>query len=264
MSDTSQKPTLITQALQFASSLADEIYKNCELSEGAIIGFTGTGPYFKDDLKSLLPEHIQVAELDGVSDPNQNVRMIVIGREDFDEAALEDHVQLSEQGIVFLPQEGFLDLVLFGYNWWVEEIDELNSVLEYHEGIQFLHSLQNQAFTWPGTSANESDGTRIGDVEFAEESDLRRLGYSIRTERGSPTTRTDRWRVLERAVRSDQIGLQPTAEHIANLVRLRKTQPGGSERYHYAIQEWEYDLARLKRTYFSTRNYTFSWPSTEF
>ena len=90
------------------------------------------------------------------------------------------------------------------------------------------------------------------------------MGYSIRTERGSPTTRADRWKVLERAVRSNQIGLQPAAEHIANLVRLRKTQPGGAERYHYAIQEWEYDLARLKRTYFSTRNYTFSWPSTEF
>ena len=64
--------------------------------------------------------------------------MIVIGREDFDEAALEDHVQLSDQGIVFLPQEGFLDLVLFGYNWWLEEIDELNSVLEYMKAFNFF------------------------------------------------------------------------------------------------------------------------------
>ena len=264
----SPKPELISEALQLATTLTEHIYNNVGELQGKSVAFTGSGPYLNSDLKLLLPGHIETIDIDEISEPESTVPestvgLVVVGREDFDEPGLEVCVKSIHSTINFLPQEGFLDLVLFGYNWWTEHILELDSVLEYHEGLKFLHSLQNQVFTWPSTHAINTDRSSPGDIEFSRESDLYRLGYSIRTARGKPTSRGERWTVLERAISSKQIGLQNAAEHIAGLVRLRKTQPGGTEKYHYAIQEWESDLDRLKVTYFSDRQYNFEWPSTD-
>ena len=261
MTGASQKPELISEALQLASTITEQIYNNTSFLEGKSVAFTGSRPYLNSDLELLLPKHIGTIDIEKISASGTSVGLVVLGRDDFDKSGLQDCLTAIHRIDSFLPQEGFLDLVLFGYNWWTNQIDELNSTLEYHEGLQFLHSLQNQAFTWPSTQASETDRPSSGDVEFSQESALHQLGYSIH-KRGKPTARRERWTVLERIIASGQIGLQNVVEHIAGLVRLRKAQPGGTEKYHYAIQEWESDLDRLKATYFSNRNYTFQWPST--
>lgn len=58
-------------------------------------------------------------------------------------------------------------------------------------------------------------------------------------------------------------GLEETANTIAWLVKNRKKQRGGKDKFRHAISEWEYDLNRLKNEYYDASNWAFSWPSYE-
>ena len=86
-----------------------------------------------------------------------------------------------------------------------------------------------------------------------EESELKKIGYQI-----TGLNREKRWTLLEKAVK--QIGLKRVAYTIAQNVKLRKGQKNGEVKYKYAITEWEYDLAKLKKHFY--RN-DFYWPSTK-
>jgi hypothetical protein len=44
---------------------------------------------------------------------------------------------------------------------------------------------------------------------------------------------------------------------IEYLVKLRKGQKNGVNKYHHAITEWEHDLTRLKKEYYRNE---FKWP----
>ena len=59
-----------------------------------------------------------------------------------------------------------------------------------------------------------------------------------------------------------RLGLQAVAEHIAFLIKMRKLQTGGQQRYRRAISRWEHDLAKLKQVYYGG-NAPFPWPGTE-
>ena len=86
----------------------------------------------------------------------------------------------------------------------------------------------------------EDGGSSTTQLDLSERSDLHRLGYKI-----TGLSRGKRWRVLtERAVPA--LGLQEVARTIAGHVRRARSQRGGTQRFEYAISEWEHDLARLK------------------
>ena len=141
----------------------------------------------------------------------------------------------------------------------------LNKSLEYHEGLQSLHALQQEGFTWPSVEARESDGPAANDLDiaFRPETPLHQAGYMIRSPGGQKMPRAQRWTVLQTVIMTNQISLQEVAETIANHSRLRKLRLGGTELFQYALQEWEYDLARLRKEYYDGKNYTFHWPDTE-
>lgn len=108
-----------------------------------------------------------------------------------------------------------------------------------------------QTFAWPTTEITgngfESDSTN----GLNEKSALRKLGYQI-----TDSTREKRWLALRRAVPT--IGLKKVAYTIAGNIKLRKGQRDGQKKYSFAISEWEYDLNRLKQTYYKK---DFKWPN---
>jgi uncharacterized protein YutD len=54
-----------------------------------------------------------------------------------------------------------------------------------------------------------------------------------------------------------QLGLKEVVMTIASHVRNRKRQVDGTEKFRYAIGEWEHDLMRLKKDYYKGE---FIWP----
>lgn len=158
--------------LTFASSIAIKIYQNTNALQGKAVYFSGQFPYMTTDLRTLLPQgivHRDLNEKPPLEYDDPTTVFIVLGQEDFDKDEIERFVQETHRGAAFLPQEGFLDLVFFGYDWWHENLDELNQSLEYHEGLQFVKSLEG--FEWPSTDASESDGTSSADVDYASETE---------------------------------------------------------------------------------------------
>ena len=160
-----------------------------------------------------------------------------------------------------MPQEVFLDLVLFGYNWWTEYTDDLNEALGYHEGLQYLKSLEHWGFDWPSTESAESTDPSTIQEGLREETPLHKAGYMIR-DNSTKIPREVRWATLKNIVDTDKVSLEESAATIASHIRMRRRQQGGEEKFWYAIGEWEHDLGRLKTTCYDGNNYTFVWPTT--
>ncbi len=236
--------------IEYTARLASLVAPNALEMSGKTVQFIGAEPFNVSDLEGLLPSDATVV-IDGpVDEPD----IVVLGTHDFDEDEISAAVDARHEGTLFLPQDGFLDLVLFGYDWWTDQVNLLNRSRDSHPGMSYLHSLQS--FQWPGTDATESPGTTDSDGEFKTETDLLKLGYRI-----SGMSRTERWLVLS-VVAVPRLGLEEVVRTISNHIRLRKTQVGGAEKYRHGIGEWEHDLARLKSTYYQSLGANFYWPST--
>ncbi len=179
---------------------------------------------------------------------------MVIGHGAFSEEALADTVFLtSTSASRWLPQEGFLDQVLFGYDWWCKHPSILREVALNHPGLQYVQSL---GISLPPQLVPETlKPTSVEAIDFADESFLHRMGYNVAS---NGPSRHQRRRILSKAV--ELYGLPPVAHHIASLTRLRKMQPSGRYKFRRAIAEWENDLHWLQ----DTQNHDgFMWPTTE-
>jgi hypothetical protein len=226
---------------------------------GQTILFSGSDPFEAEDLANLLPDNASwFTDEDALDQLSQDVAveadLLVIGSNAFSADVIEAAIADAPAELIVLPQEGFLDLLLFGHDWWHVEIGVLNSFLDSHEGLAFAKSLAT--FEWPSIEAAESTGDSSAG-QFRPETQLHRLGYQI-----TDTTASQRWKTLvNRAV--PEMGLQQVAETIAMLVRLRKSQRNGRTRYVNAIAAWEQDLDRLKTEFYPRYRHAFVWPTTE-
>lgn len=240
--------------IEYMARLASLVAPHALKLSGKTIQFIGTEPFNVGDLEGLLPSDATVVIDEPVDEPD----IVVLGTDDFDEGQISAAVDARHDETSFLPQDGFLDLVLFGHDWWVDHVNLLNQSRESHPGLSYLHSLQS--FRWPGTEAPESDGTGGtggSGGEFQPETLLRALGYQI-----TGLSRADRWQFLcVRAV--PDLGLEEVVNTIASNIRLRRAQVGGADRYENAIGEWEHDLSRLRSTYFRGATGNFRWPSID-
>jgi hypothetical protein len=158
----------------------------------------------------------------------------------------------------FIPQEGWIALILFGRDWWLDAPEAIARFVDEGHPLGKIEEAWLPPFPWPGTEADEpsrrGDGRGLGAREI---SDLRELGYQI-----TGLSRSQRWQVLT-DVAVPRLGLQRVAEEIASFVRLRRLQDGGSVRYAYAIGEWEHDLSHLRASMYAGHAGRFPWPSTE-
>jgi hypothetical protein len=270
----------------FAGSLSSRIYKHADhFFQGNKICFTGAGPFINSDLMSLLPDHVNAHDLgehpleddDDDHTDYSDIRFFILGQSEYDEDEIKAYVRYAEDRAAFLPQEGFLDLILFGYDWWHGEtiededsedlIEELNAVLEYHAGLQYVKSLEDDLdWEWPSTYAEPSNGNGTDEGEYIEVTDTRKAGYEhwSRGKRLSDRRRRARLRpIVNQYVL--QLGrvlpLQEIAETIAGLCKRLKRQ----DRFPTAIKNYENDLAWLKKNYYDRirGKKPFRWPTTD-
>ncbi|MDP9477111.1 MAG: hypothetical protein M3R38_15755 [Actinomycetota bacterium] len=217
--------------------------------------FSGQGPYGVEDLTRLLPAEVRRFEHKeaprGIA-----ADVLVLGRRGFSPDAVQAAIRKRGARLRILPQEGFVDEVLFGRDWWKDHVDRLNAVLEHHPGLRYVRS--QETFRWPNTDAPESVGeVRPESYDFRPETELHVLGYRI-----TGRTREQRWRVLV-TVAVPRLGLKEVAETIAGHCKGRKRQRNGRERFSYAIAEWEHDLDRLKRELYPGHRPRFAWPTAD-
>ena len=110
--------------------------------------------------------------------------------------------------------------------------------------------ISSPTFEWPSFKVHESE-SETSNLVFKEQSNLNKLGYRI-----TGLNREQRWMILtKRAI--PQLGLKEVVMTITSHVRNRKRQVDGTEKFRYAIGEWEHDLMRLKRDYYKG---DFIWP----
>lgn len=235
--------------IEYSARLSSTVAPNAMKLSGKTVHFIGWGPYLVEDIEALLPSDTLVVSGEHVTRPDY----VVLGTDEFDEHQILSAVEARHNSTSFLPQDGFLDLILFGYDWWAGHMPLLDQSKDWHPGMRHLHSLQS--FRWPGTEAPESTGVEESEGKFQSQTDLHELGYRI-----TGLTRARRWQVLTVAIQ--RLGLEDIAGTIANHIRLRKAQVGGAEKYANAIGEWEHDLHRLKTTYYKGTRANFHWPST--
>lgn len=214
--------------------------------------FTGNHPFSSEELAGLLPTQVECYE-DYEAPREARFSVVIVGQTDFSKDLIRSVVDRSSLPPSFLPQEGFLDELLFGHDWWGTDIEWLNAVLQYHPGLQYVKSLET--FPWPGTEVEVSQGGGDGELELRERSRLKELGYD------TGKSRTVRWRVLtDKAI--PELGLPKVAGMIAWFCRLKKRQRGGKQKFARAIGEWEHDLTRLEREIYP-KHPRFNWPRSE-
>lgn len=219
------------------------------------VTFTGYGPFGARDLANLLPTSNKPLVEQRI--PYRHaLELVVVGNNSFSRDTIRDVVKAARRPPRFLPQEGFVDELLFGWDWWNDRVERLNATLGHHKGLQyakFCFEDTTNTFLWPGTEPSkmlESSGKR---KKYKETTPLFEFGYKIQG-----TTRDERWRVPNKAV--ENLGLREVAYTIARHCRNGKRHPND---YTYAIGEWEHDLSLLKAFHYDLkRGVKFTWPTT--
>ena len=230
---------------------------------GRTVLFTGHGPYEARRLASLLPEGAD-ARVDDEEPNREGSDLVVVGREGFGVERMRRAVIAGGAGALypppgtspprFVPQEGFLDEVVFGRDWWNEAAGLLNAAVRNHEGLASAKELvegyarrrsePEARFRWPSVEPGDAKGRAQAPAparpRYPESTPLRDLGYQI-----TGLGRSERWRILAQTA-VPRLGLREVAKTIARHCRERKRQAGGVEKFRHAIREWEHDLARLK------------------
>lgn len=258
--------------------------------------FVGYAPFDSEELGSLLPEEVEWHE-HGYSPEEFVPNIMVLGREGFEKDAIKSVLTNLETPPKVVPQEGFLDELLFGHDWWGDEVESLQTMADYHRGLQSARSLgalalvgieqpqpkkkpaveqnitkvrQNavqgsqkidaapRSETFSWPSTEAEESTRVGDSEL----DLQPQSRLKQLGYDTTKSRSERWRILtNRAV--PELELPKVAGFIAWLCRTRKSQKGGRQKFINPITEWEHDLARLKRELYPNYRPRFNWPNSE-
>ena len=112
----------LQSVIDYTARLASLVAPNALELSGKTVQFIGTHPFEIDDLKGLLPSDVTVVVDAVVYKPN----FVVIGVRDFNEEQISQAVEMRDDETSFMPQDGFLGLFLFAYDWWADQYDLLN------------------------------------------------------------------------------------------------------------------------------------------
>lgn len=264
---------------------------------GRRILFVGYAPFHPEELGGLLPEEVRWYE-HGDAPEGFAPDILILGRDGFEKGAIKAALQGAKGSPKVIPQEGFLDELLFGHDWWGGEVGSLEAMAKHHRGLQSAKAIgalapagitqpepkKKAVITKPTIGANRPpvrDGSRSvspppssafawpsTEAEETRKPGSNDLDYQQETRlyqlgyRITGRTRSQRWRVLiTNAI--PELGLRTVANTIASHCRTRKRQKDGRKTYAHAIAEWEYDLARLEREIYRDARHQFPWPKSE-
>lgn len=257
---------------------------------GRRVIFVGHEPFDAEELGSLLPDGAEWYEQEYA--PEEFVPDVVVLGRSVPKGSVKSVVASAKRPPKVVPQEGFVDELLFGHDWWEGKRESLREMAHPHKGLQAAQSVgalrpvgmeppqaaqkttparvppkptkakvrtppaptkpAATSFSWPSTEAKETRGAGDGELDLKARSRLNELGYTT----GEP--RSVRWRILTtRAI--PELGLQQVVLMIAWYCRFFRNHP----KFARALGEWEHDLARLKREVYPKHRPRFSWPRSE-
>ena len=224
---------------------------------GSRFVFVGDWPFNHAELADLLPPSCQHSI--GFVSKGWTPTHVVIGQEGSLEGKLDLCMAAAGESTRFVPQEGFLDDLLFGHDWWTTEIDALNDTCDHYPGLAYVRTQSTEfTFSWPSVTAQPVSEPRGADERSrADETLLFKLGYNV-----SGLDRNQRWVVLQRIVDKRLMPLVDVVGTIASHCRTRRRQHGGEMKYSQALSKWEDDLRRLKDKYYKGPPFPFTWPTT--
>jgi hypothetical protein len=101
--------------------------------------FIGHVPFNAEELGSLLPEETEWYEHSYAPDEFAP-GLVVLGCADYAKDDLRSLLSGLEGSPKVLLQEGFVDELLFGHDWWDEEIESLRTMVDQHRGLQIARS----------------------------------------------------------------------------------------------------------------------------
>jgi hypothetical protein len=145
----------------------------------------------------------------------------------------------------------------------------------YEDIVQRLIHLRNQTFPWPNTAATSGSGNLSSDVFINPKGVLKQYGYKVGMKGIPESQRRNILNIIfleslssdgNAAYLSDwgnpntSTRLRKMAESIAAFTRNGKRH--NINDFSQAIQDWESDLAYLKRTYYEG-HFDFYWPRTD-
>jgi hypothetical protein len=263
---------------------------------GRRVLFVGHEPFDAEELGGLLPDGAdwyeqQYAPKDFAPD------IVVLGRT-FPKSLVKSVLADIEGYPKVIPQEGFLDELLFGHDWWSGKLESLREMTNGHPGLQSakavgalhpvgigvpepvrkkspvvrdrLAPVKRPKVSDPPIGAAKPaatftwPSTEAEETKGAGDSELDLLPESRLRQLGYTTNepRSVRWRILTTSA-VPELGLPKVASMIAWFCRSRKQQKGGRQKFARAIAEWEHDLDRLKREVYPNHRPQFVWPRSE-
>ena len=182
--------------------------------------------------------------------------LLVLGARECDLVLVMEAITRGHERTIVLPQDGFLDLVLFEQNWWAERpvtgrISRLEQAVQQQDGLRIAKFVIGQwkelTFKWPETEDVPGEDESPWSSRLNEVSALKERGYQI-----ADRTEDQRWSALERCER--ELGLQRVAYFIAFLIRTRSGRVRA-----LVIDAWRSDLEKLRSKY-HVEALEFDWP----
>ncbi len=235
--------------------------KNCN---NCLVVTTGSLPYKEDDFDDFLRTKVK-----DVCTPSENIDIIIVGKE-FNPTILYEQMNLRIGKSLFVySQEMFLSRLA-----GKDPYDDRHALMKFAEGHPVFGFLNIFFVDWTTTHIVPSSNELIIVEPDADEGVLENNGYEVgrtgkrREERRRIlakvfTTKLNNVNSLQYMKQWDNPSsgkrLQKLANTIAFLARIVKSK--NNPCFQRAIDEWEEDLAWLKKTYYSGR-FNFDWPST--
>ncbi len=289
-------PDSFAHQVNYLAALGRLVVPRAFAFAGRRVLFVGHEPFDAEELGGLLPDgtewHEQQYAPEGF-EPD----VAVLGRA-FPEGVVESVLEGTGRTPKVVPQEGFLDELLFGHDWWTTKREALREMVDSHRGLKAARSIG--ALNSVGIKALrpvEKIGPQVDDSSKSDRAmDATRTPVGIRNptsafswpsteaeetrgggegeydlrarsrlkELGYDTTKSPstRWRILTTEA-VPELGLPKVAGLIAWFCRSRKAQRGGREKFARAIGEWEHDLERLRREFHPNHRPRFNWPRSE-
>jgi hypothetical protein len=206
-------------------------------SFGGTILFTGSHPHNAPDLLTLVPERTTAIEAHE-GDPTpllDKVTVAVVGERGFSQAALLELIRYLPQ-TRFLPQPAFVDEVLFGENWWLSRVDDLEEIATWHQGLRFV--LEERGSLGPLSPAQTGDGSGELAGRLSPTSFLSELGYSVASGGPSESRRRD---MLKRA--AERFGRQHVEWYLEGFIDINSRRSNAPAA---AIDKWRSDLVWVR------------------
>jgi hypothetical protein len=238
------------------------------------LSLLGDGPWSEDQLGLLMEQRgFSLWKL-----PDQDVRHVVLGRNNWDAEDLEEQIaSVGDMGLRIYSQEMWFAKLITGRDPFDSgDQDLLMAFAKGHDALQYLVARDNP---WPEVTSQDllaGDDVFTEGTEFGATSPLHNFGYKVGTSSGlsERERRTILASFLEaRSLSFDDQSSEDYRSHwgrprsvqrlfrVASHIRWLIGWQGKSPFRAQANEEWIEDLGWLKKTFYKPSSHKFKWPA---